>query len=198
MGRGRYICLEGGDGTGKSTLAGKLVEALPGASGIRFPSDGLVGSFIRQGLMGQKAIDEKAYLYLFSADGIQEDAWIEGVLNAGHDIVCDRHPTLSGRVYQRNHHEDSEIEAVYDAADRDGLRMPDYLFVLDVNPIVAQERMATRKKYVDVVFEDTELEKLESKRQDYQGIANRFSGHILDASKPTEDLVTEILEALGQ
>jgi dTMP kinase len=194
---GRYICLEGGDGAGKSTLAGKIVEAIPKSAGIHFPSGGLVGSFIRKGLMGEVEIDPKAYLYLFSADGIQEDKWIEGVLLEGHDIVCDRHPTLSGRVYQLMHHREQEIEAVYNAAANDGLRMPDQLFVMDIDPELALERMSSRKKYKDVVFESDKLDELSAMRKCYLVMARRFGGHILDASKSTEELLAEVLEVLS-
>ena len=64
--RGTYICLEGGDGGGKTTLARMICQrfAAKGVNALRyyFPSDNAVGSLIRQGLMGNVRLDPKAYL----------------------------------------------------------------------------------------------------------------------------------------
>ena len=200
MSKGKYICLEGGDGSGKSTLAAALHERIgdENAISIRFPSDGIVGKVIRKGLMGELSLESKPFLYLFAADGLQEELWIEDHLNIqGQHIICDRHPTLSGRVYQLLHHGVDEIEDVYNAAARDGISMPDHLFVVEVPDSVALERMKSRKKYVDVVFERDDLEYIHTITERYRMIASRFGGTILDGTKTTEELVEEIMEVTG-
>lgn len=197
MTRGKYICLEGGDGTGKSTLAEALFRRIEGSAKLRFPSDGHVGKMIREGLMGIRVLNEKSYLYLFAADGLQEETEIQELLGEGRDVICDRHPTLSGRVFQPKHHPKEHIESVYNSAAVDGISMPDYLFVLDLPVEESLARMAAREKYKDVVFEEDDIGKLEKLRERYHDIAYRFNGTLLDASKKTEDLVEQILLITG-
>jgi dTMP kinase len=199
MKRGKYICLEGGDGTGKSTLAAALFKRLTDlrSEQKRFPSDGNIGRLIRDGLMGQLSLSEKSYLYLFAADGLQEEEDIQRIQDEGVHVICDRHPTLSGRVFQPLHHPEEHIETVYNSAAADGISMPDHLFVLDVPVEVAIERMANREKYKDVVFEKADPEYISKIRKRYMGIAVRFGGTLIDATRPTDELVELVIRIAG-
>jgi dTMP kinase len=197
MERGKYICFEGGDGTGKSTLARALYMRTDDAATIRFPSDGDVGQLIRSGLMGETKLDERAYLYLFAADGLNEEKNIDALLDDSRHVICDRHPTLSGRVFQPLHHPDAHIEAVYNSAAEDGISMPDHLFVLDIPVSDALERMASREKYKDVVFEKADPEYIAMLRVRYLQLAKRFGGTVLDGTLPTEELVELVLAQTG-
>jgi dTMP kinase len=199
--RGKYICFEGGDGCGKSTLAkavrDALIEMSIGVVPARFPSDGIIGTMIRNGLRGANNLETKPFLYLFAADGLQQEMWIEDQLYKGHHIICDRHPTLSGRAYQPKHHEPAQIEAVYNAAAFDGISMPTHLFVVEVSAEEAIRRMKGRDKYVDVVFESNLVEDLEEIRNRYRSICYRYGGIFLDGHKPIRELVDEVLEKTG-
>lgn len=198
--RGKYICFEGGDGSGKSTLALAVFDKLGAAKAAmkRFPSDGYVGGLIRQGLMGKAELDSKAFLYLFAADGLQEELSIKNTLEfEGRHIICDRHPTLSGRVFQPEHHPESHIEAVYNSAAADGISMPDHLFVLDIPTEVALERMRARDKYADVVFEKMDVGYVERLRGRYLALAERFAGTVLDGTMLTEELANEVIRIAG-
>lgn len=198
MERGKYICLEGGDGTGKSTLAAALYYHLsPGIWPKRFPSDGDIGRVIRSGLMGETELSDKTYLYLFAADGLNEEASIQEMLEGGKHIICDRHPTISGRVFQRLHHPAEHIESVYNSAAADGVSMPDHLFVLDVPVSVALERIENRDKYSDVVFERKDPAYIEMISDRYREIAKRFGGTLIDSTRPTEELVELVLRDSG-
>jgi len=199
--KGSYICLEGGDGGGKTTLARMICQRLAakGTNALRywFPSDNAVGSLIRQGLRGETKISQKAYLYLFAADGLQANAELEACMGMGHHVVCDRHPTLSGRVFQPDHHELKVIENVYGAATVDGVLLPDYLFVIDIPAEVSLARMKSREKYKDVVFESDKIEKVEELRQRYLALAKRFGATILDGTNLPESLADQVLTAVG-
>jgi len=201
MKKGKYICLEGGDGTGKSTLAAavrdRLIALSIGVSTERFPSDGDVGSLIRSGLRGDVRFEEKSYLYLFAADGLNEEAAIQRALANGDHVICDRHPTLSGRVFQHMHHPAEHIEAVYNSAAADGISMPDHLFVLHASVPVSLERMRTRKKYKDVVFEKDSVDELEKIQAQYFDLAERFGGTTVNSERPVDELVQLILDQAG-
>lgn len=197
--RGKYICLEGGDGTGKSTLAKALIGHLGDkAVAARFPSDGQIGKVIREGLMGVRSIENKPFLYLFAADGLQEELWIQDQLEVQEKhIICDRHPTLSGRVFQPMHHPEEHIEAVYNSAAEDGVSMPDYLFIIDVPVDVAIDRMRRREKYQDIVFEKDTPDELEIIRHRYLQLAKRFGGVVLDGARPTVEIMDDVLYTTG-
>jgi dTMP kinase len=194
MGRGKYIVFEGGDGSGKTTLACAVFTSLaPDSAQLkRFPSDGIVGELIRKGLMGTLAIENKPFMYLFAADGMQENLAIEDALWHGRHVICDRHPLVSGEVFQLEHHDRDQIEAVYGSARADGLLAPDLMFVVDVPTEVAQLRMCERDKYKDVVFERDSASYIEKMRQRYLELAGRYGATVLDGTKPIEDLVKEV------
>jgi len=199
--KGKYICLEGPDGGGKTTLARAICQRLAsqGVNALRywFPSDNAVGSLIRQGLRGETKINQKAYLYLFAADGLQANAELEACLAMGHHVVCDRHPTLSGLVFQPDHHTQGQIESVYGSASIDGVIKPDHLFIIDVPADVTLARMRSREKYKDVVFESDRVEKVDELRQRYLKLVQRTDAILLDGTRPTEDLVTNVLHSVG-
>ena len=199
MNRGKYICFEGGDGSGKTTLCAALCERLGDKAVAKcFPSDGVVGSLIRQGLMGSAPIESKPFLYLFAADGLQEELWIQDQLEEqGKHVICDRHPTLSGRVFQLEHHSTEQIEAVCGASAFDGISMPDVLFVVDIPADEALWRMKGRDKYFDAVFEKFDTSHIEKIRDRYLGIASRFGATILDGTKPMSELVDLVFEHMG-
>jgi len=191
--RGKYICVEGMDGSGKTTLVDELYRRLGAAYLARFPSSGLIGGLIRSALRGEIELDQKTYLYLFCADGLQENAKIERHLEAGAPVLCDRHPTLSGRVFQVDHHTPEIVDKVYDFATVDGVLMPDHLFVLDVEPEIALTRMQARSKYKDVVFESESLERIATLRDRYQKLATRFNATVLSGAIPCQGLADVIM-----
>lgn len=199
MERGKYICLEGGDGCGKTTVAVALEKRLGEKSFlVRFPSDGVIGRLIRKGLKGEEPIESKPFLYLFAADGLQQDLLIRDVLEErGKHIICNRHPTISGRVYQRLHHPPEVIDMVYDLAYSDGITPPDFLFIVEVSTDEALSRMAARNKYKDVVFEKEDPEYVEMIRKRYREISIDFGGTMLDGHRKTEELVDEVLSIAG-
>ena len=196
---GKYICIEGPDGSGKSTLCSNIFTKLgpDRAEQKRFPSDGTVGTIIREALMGRFVIDQRAFLYLFAADGIQENESIAATLAKGEHVICDRHPTLSGRIFQPEHHELEDIEAVYEAAANDGIAMPDALFVIDVPVATSLQRMASREKYKDVVYEKDDTEYMERLRQRYLDLAKRFGAVVLNGRDSMDELTQQVIQIAG-
>ena len=149
MSRGKFIVLEGPDGSGKSTQAALLVKAL-GARGVavehlRDPGGTAVGDRIREILLAGRVVDRTAEVFLFLASRAQLAAErILPALEAGRTVVCERF-TLSTVVYQG-----AATEIAADAAAMDRLRatvslsaagaVPDLLLVLDVDPSVGLGR----------------------------------------------------------
>ena len=104
--RGRFIVLEGIDGSGTTTQARRLVEALRARGHTCLqtaePSGGEVGRLIRAQLStrGDARPDPRALALLFAADRLDHVAReIEPALAAGATVVCDRY-VVSSWAYQ--------------------------------------------------------------------------------------------------
>jgi dTMP kinase len=207
MDRGRYLCFEGGHASGKSSLSAAVVAEFGcrnhRAMHVTFPSDrSFPGRLIRSYLKGDAMpANPKSLLYLYAADGYDVDPWMRAVIDGGSQVVADRHPIYSGRIYQLEHHPAWHIESVYATAE---LLVPDVLFVVDVPPEVAIERMQQREKYKAKIFETSDVEKMEVYRQRYLELAamavdRRLARrcHVLDGTYPMGDLVADAISLAG-
>lgn len=102
---GRFIVLEGGEGSGKSTQVARLVARLRAegrdAVGTFEPGATALGAAIRELLLHSPvAIDARAEVLLMAADRAQHVAEVVGpALARGTDVVSDRH-TPSTLAYQ--------------------------------------------------------------------------------------------------
>lgn len=112
---GRFIVLEGIDGTGKSHVAGRVVEHLEGrevsAKATSEPTKGLVGKLLR-GVV-EEGLDPYTELFLFLADRADHTQWIEARLREGCWVVCDRY-AMSSAAYQGTY-----LEEEWEAKGRD-------------------------------------------------------------------------------
>ena len=90
--RGRFIVLEGGEGSGKSTQAQRLSAALDAVQ-TREPGGTAVGAQLREVLLGRSTtgLSDRAEALLMAADRAQHVAEVvEPALAAGRHVVCDR------------------------------------------------------------------------------------------------------------
>jgi dTMP kinase len=143
--RGKFVVLEGGDGSGKSTQAARLAVLLR-ARGVAAhetfePGAGAVGAVIRDLLLhGTETIAPIAEALLMAADRAQHVATeIEPALTRGEWVVCDRY-VPSSLVYQGVVRElGVELVEQLSAIATGGLA-PDLVIVLDVTDDIAEAR----------------------------------------------------------
>lgn len=197
---GKFVVFEGKDGTGKSTLAKILCDELCRReqqvclSG--FPSHGgTIGRFIRSSFDGTVPFDKRAYLYLMIADGIDWELRINEYVEQGGIFIADRHTTFSAFVYQT---EDLPFEVVQQVYAAHPWRKPDMAFLVDAPVEVTMERMRSRPKNKDVVWENEDLVYNERLRQKYLSLFASYDGphQILDGTKTPADLLAEVLKVL--
>lgn len=107
MEKGKFIVLEGIDGSGKSSQIGRLVRRLEGL-GVPCradcePTGRPTGALIRQALTGQAPLDPRVIAALFTADRL--DHLVNGedglcaAIDQGITVVCDRY-YFSSYAYQ--------------------------------------------------------------------------------------------------
>lgn len=138
----RYIAFEGGEGSGKSTQARLLAERL-GAVLTREPGATGLGAQLRALLLepGGAPVAARAETLLMAADRAQHLAEVVGPgLEQGRHVVSDR-SAYSSLAYQGGGRQ-LGVEAVWQINDwaLDG-RWPDLVVLLDVDPVVANERL---------------------------------------------------------
>lgn len=145
MSRGRFIVIEGADGTGTTTQADRLVAALEerglGVLRTAEPSEGEVGKLVRKRLGAGVAHDLgwKALALMFAADRLDHVAnEIEPALAEGRWVVSDRY-TLSSLVYQSLHVDTEWVRALNQHAPP-----PDVTLVLTLPLDDALSRIASR------------------------------------------------------
>ena len=147
---GRFIALEGGEGTGKSTQARMLVQALEGRGlkvvPTREPGGTTGAEAIRELLLhppggGWQARAEALLFAAARSDHVEK--LIRPALAEGKWVVCDRFVD-SSRAYQGGAGGlgDAVVVALHDLGS-EGLR-PDLTVLLDVDPETVAARLAER------------------------------------------------------
>lgn len=148
---GRFIVLEGIDGSGTTTQGQALVMALrqAGAEALftHEPSSGPYGKQLRQLLAGGEADPSRAWdclALLFAADRLDHVAReIEPALRRGSTVICDRYD-LSTLAYQSATAPEAESALPWLRAINARAPRPHLTIVLDVDPDVAERRRAAR------------------------------------------------------
>ena len=162
MGKGKFIALEGIDGSGKSSQIGRLVARLEGLGvpcrATREPTDRPVGVLIRQALTGQTALDPTVIAALYAADRIDhlvnERDGLCAAIDKGITVVSDRY-YFSSYAY---HSVDMDMEWVIQAnAVSAGLLRPTLTVFLDVPVETALERIRANRSQVELFEKEDRL-----------------------------------------
>lgn len=189
--KGLFIVFEGIDGTGKSSQARLLGEALRQQGHTvqieRQPSDGPHGKRLRQSMeSGRLSKDEE--LELFIADRQQHvTEVINPALSRGEIVILDRY-YFSNMAYQGARGFDvSEIRS----KNEQFAPTPDILFILDLTVDLAIKRINSRG---DETNEFEQKETLEYCRNTFLSLENEPYTFILDAQPALIKIHKKILE----
>lgn len=152
---GRFIVIEGIDGAGTTTQVGRLVDRLRKknvpARGTREPSDGPVGTLIRQVLAGRvvvpggRAPGWATMALLFAADRVDHvEAEIEPALANGGVVISDRYDASSLAYQSVTSGGGGDAAVKWIAEINLQARRPDLTIVLDVSADIAGARREAR------------------------------------------------------
>jgi len=211
-GAGRFIVVEGGDGSGKTTQVQLLVDWLITELGhdtlmTREPGGTAVGRGIRHLLLG-RSIDgtapvPRAEALLFAADRAQHvSSVVRPALGRGAIVVSDRYID-SSLAYQgaRGELDPGDIASLSRWATH-GLQ-PDLTIVLDIDPVAAAARLADRRTSTGSEDDRIEAEPMgyhQQVRQTFLDLAaaNPYRYVVVDASGRTADVADRIRDAVRQ
>jgi len=200
---GRFFVLEGLDGAGTTTQCERIAVALRQegfpVSVTREPSDGPLGTLIRQALTGrlslpgaQGPLAAETLALMFAADRTDHlHARIRPALARGEIVLSDRY-VLSSLAYQSTSLPMAWIEQINSHAD-----LPDLTLFVQVSPAVAARRRATRGGPAEL-FEAEELQRRIA-RQYLAAIRRRSLRERierLDGNQQPEEVTQAALKAL--
>ena len=192
----RYVALEGVDGSGKSTVGQALLEALDRrgieAILVREPGGTVVGEAVRSLLLDSDALDDWAEVFLFAAQRAElaRDV-IEPALAAGTWVVSDRSYYSSIAYQGRARGLGEDRVRMINETGLDGV-IPDFVFVLDVDPGVALDRQDSPDR---IGKEGIDFQK--AVRDSYLDLAeNEDKVTVLDGALTVEEIISQILEVV--
>ena len=204
---GRFVVIEGIDGAGTTTQVARLATRLRADGGLpvrstREPSDGPIGSLIRQVLTGRvvapagRAPGWATMALLFAADRMDHvESDIEPFLALGGVIISDRYDA-SSLAYQSVSSGSGGEKAVewIRGLNRHAMR-PDLTIVLDLAPDLAAERRESRGEAAQL-YEQNEVQR--ALAAFYRDLAKHMPDDrvvIIDATGTVDDVHRRVHEA---
>jgi dTMP kinase len=166
---GKFIAIEGLDGSGKATLAAAIAGFLKQKKQVLLtcePSGSRVGDLIRDRFSGKWQSSPDCLQLLFAADRANHlDKEIIPGLAAGISVVCDRY-AASSLAYGGL---DCDFDWLADI--NKNFILPDLMIFVDVPVDVCMKRLAAERK-TDDVFEKTDI--LEKVISNYEKVIERL------------------------
>lgn len=144
--KGIFICIEGLDGSGKTTQAKILAKKINNAIYTTEPSKGLIGNYIRKSyLYSKKRFSPFVEALLFAADRIEHlESEIIPALNEGTTVICDRY-VFSSLAYQGA----SGISLDWIETINKAILYPDLAIFIDVEPEKSMRRLNSKKSLME-------------------------------------------------
>lgn len=207
MAQGRFIVIEGIDGSGKSTQSRKIAQRLESKGSDIYhtfePTDGPIGTLIRKMLQGTLDTDHRTIASLFAADRtdhlVNKRYGIRQKIDQGKIVICDRY-YFSSYAYHAQYI-DMEWVIHANALNAQILR-PDVTLFVDVDPEICFDRIIQNRNRLDM-YEKTDA--LKAVRANYFKAFERLKAEetivIIDGNGSIEDveerILTEVKTVLG-
>ncbi|MBR6114143.1 MAG: dTMP kinase [Oscillospiraceae bacterium] len=200
---GKFIVIEGLDGSGKTTqlkaLAGNLRALGRRVEETAEPTAGATGGLIRDALSGFTPRTGTEIAALFMADRVAHNVnpvnGIAKLLSQGVDVVCDRY-YYSSLAYQGVV---SDPEWVYHInVDCPEIRKPDLCVFLDLDDEACLRRMGSRPTREIYENENTLLAVRKRYFDAFARLEGRDRIRIIDADRPPEKVAADIFAAVRE
>lgn len=201
----KFITIEGGEGSGKTSVIIKLIEELNKRGyqtlSTREPGGSKIAEEIREVILNVENTNmdymTEALLYAASRRQHLEEV-VKPAIKEGKLVICDRYVD-SSLAYQ-GHARGLGIDNVYEVnMYATGGFMPDLTIFIDVPPEVGLNRIKDNNRSVDRL----DLEKMNFHNLVHEGylkVYERFPNRIvrIDGNKPLEEVYEDLLKIIDQ
>ena len=202
MNKNLFIALEGIDGSGKSTqmklLTKKLEEAGHKVYATFEPTNGTIGTMIRNILKGDTHTDDRIIAGLFVADRLDhllnKENGILKKMDEGYTVICDRY-CFSSYAYQGTH---MSMDWVIDAnAMSASILKPDVNVFIDIDPEVSMQRIVTNRDTIEI-YETLENQKKVKEKffEAFERMKEQEHIFIVEGNRKPELIADDIFEEL--
>lgn len=194
MKKGFFIVFEGIDGSGKTTLAKRVVQKLL-ADGFEAiftyePTNGKWGKKLRKSFTAHKRLSSEEELELFLKDRKDHiEQIIQPALKNGITVVCDRY-YYSTMAYQGARGIDPKM---IEKMNKEFAIEPDFVFILEIPPEKALNRIVKGRKEPLNNFE--KLEYLKKVNKIFKGLKGNHIFHI-NGDQPLESCLKKVFTIL--
>jgi len=207
--KGRFVVLEGIDGAGTTTHVGRLADRLRSmrvpVRATREPSDGPVGTLVRQVLTGRvvvpggRAPGWATMALLFAADRMDHvESEIDPFVAEGGVVLSDRYDASSLAYQSVSSGADSKEAVEWIRTLNRYVRRPDLTIVLDLSPETASERRLRRGEPAQL-YEQNEVQR--ALAAFYKDLAKHMPKErvtVIDASGTVEEVHARVWAAYEQ
>jgi len=201
--RGRFIVIDGGEGSGKTTMIKTLEHSLPARKiltthepgGTPF-ADSIRGLFLSEEAL--KAPVEAMFSLVWGGRAEHIKNKIKPALESGQSVVCDRFDS-STFAYQIFAQESPHLEKLFWDTRKIFLRgCEPYTYIFfDINPEVGLKRVAERKGEI-THFDNKELFFHERVRRGFSEFFKKVPHKVIDASQPLDKVKAEFLRLVSR
>ncbi len=205
---GRYIALEGIDGSGKTTQVEKLAKYFEseGKEVVRTREprkEGVIGDIVQQVLTGKLKMPSVGLQYLFSTDRVlHHEEVIEPALKAGKIVISDRcfwSAVVYGILDRVGEYKKEDLDFMLISQSILSMYhqflVPDFTFLLKVTLDSAISRIS-QKDDVKEIYEDKE--KLRKVNEGYDWLAGEFPDEItvVDGEGAIDEVTQRLISAI--
>ena len=189
--KGIFICVEGIDGSGKTTQAHKLVEVLKkvGFEAVYTtePSRGMYGTLLRNHILeGTRRAPVVVEAVLFAVDRVDHVASeVKPLLRKGKVVVSDRY-VYSSIAYQGT----SGLPTKWLKEINKQVMKPDLSFFIDVPPETVMERINRQKSVMETLQTQKEVRKAYLRLVEEEGLL------VIDGSGSKKEVAERIQKAV--
>ena len=194
-----FVVLEGIDGSGTTTQVAKLADRLRregvNARATREPSDGPVGTMIRQVLTGRivvpggRAPGWATMALLFAADRLDHvESEIEPMLASGGVVISDRYDASSLAYQSVTSGTDASGALQWIRNINRHARRPDLTIVLDVSPSLGAVRRETRGEAAQLYEQNEVQQALATFYRDLQKHQPEDNVVVVDGSRSIDEV----------
>lgn len=201
--KSKFIVVEGGEGTGKSTLI-QSAKAWFGDTFVftREPGGTPFAEVIRDIALkhdlAKSASSETMFGLMWAARHDNLHNFILPLLDCGRNVLSDRFDSAT-YAYQVHGYGESSLEELFWTTRAHYLskRQPDLYVILDLDPVIGQQRISGRKgeqNHLDM----RDLDFHNRVRSGLLQFANKVPSRIIDVSKPLKDVEKEFIRVIEE